>query len=144
MKTGRTKCDLCGTAFAVFWRRERDSNPCGREPKRFSRPPRYDHFDIPPNEMRRGLRCGSVAVRQANPLRNIRRKAKYPSVNMMQQRASYLRSLEDGARRACSSNPLSLPHSEIDKLAVACAECGYLRHRRTIPFDAYCTFLFGC
>ena len=51
----------------------------------------------------------------------------------MQQRASYLRSLEDGARRACSSNPLSLPHSEIDKLAVACAECGYLRRRRTIP-----------
>ena len=31
-----------------LWRRERDSNPCGREPKRFSRPPRYDHFDIPP------------------------------------------------------------------------------------------------
>ena len=31
-----------------FWRRERDSNPCGRVPKRFSRPPRYDHFDIPP------------------------------------------------------------------------------------------------
>ena len=56
-----------------------------------------------------------------------------PSVGMMQQRASYLRSLEDGARRACSSNPLSLPHSEIDKLAVACAECGYLRRRRTIP-----------
>ena len=48
MKTGRTKCDLCGTAFAVLWRRERDSNPCGREPKRFSRPPRYDRFDNPP------------------------------------------------------------------------------------------------
>ena len=32
----------------IGWRRERDSNPCGREPKRFSRPPRYDHFDIPP------------------------------------------------------------------------------------------------
>ena len=31
-----------------FWRREWDSNPRGREPKRFSRPPRYDHFDIPP------------------------------------------------------------------------------------------------
>ena len=31
-----------------LWRRERDSNPCGRVPKRFSRPPRYDHFDIPP------------------------------------------------------------------------------------------------
>ena len=30
------------------WRREWDSNPRGREPKRFSRPPRYDRFDIPP------------------------------------------------------------------------------------------------
>ena len=45
VKTGRTKCDLCGTAFAVFWRRGRDSNPCGVAPKRFSRPPRYDRFD---------------------------------------------------------------------------------------------------
>ncbi len=34
--------------LAAKWRRERDSNPCGRVPKRFSRPPRYDHFDIPP------------------------------------------------------------------------------------------------
>ena len=34
--------------YAANWRRERDSNPCGRVPKRFSRPPRYDHFDIPP------------------------------------------------------------------------------------------------
>ena len=33
----------------VFWRRERDSNPCEIALKRFSRPPRYDHFDIPPN-----------------------------------------------------------------------------------------------
>ena len=38
---------MMGSHF-VFWRRERDSNPCGRVPKRFSRPPRYDHFDIPP------------------------------------------------------------------------------------------------
>ena len=30
------------------WRRMRDSNPRGREPKRFSRPPRYDRFDNPP------------------------------------------------------------------------------------------------
>ena len=48
MKTGRTKCDLCGTAFAVFWRRVWDSNPRAREGKRFSRPPRYDRFDNPP------------------------------------------------------------------------------------------------
>ncbi len=31
-----------------LWRRERDSNPCEIALKRFSRPPRYDHFDIPP------------------------------------------------------------------------------------------------
>ena len=35
-----------------LWRRERDSNPCGISPKRFSRPPRYDHFDIPPKQGR--------------------------------------------------------------------------------------------
>ena len=32
-----------------FWRREWDSNPRGLSPKRFSRPPRYDRFDISPN-----------------------------------------------------------------------------------------------
>ena len=32
----------------LLWRRERDSNPCEIALKRFSRPPRYDHFDIPP------------------------------------------------------------------------------------------------
>ena len=31
----------------------RDSNPRAREGKRFSRPPRYDHFDNPPNVARR-------------------------------------------------------------------------------------------
>ncbi len=30
-----------------LWRRKRDSNPRGLSPKRFSRPPRYDRFDIP-------------------------------------------------------------------------------------------------
>ena len=34
--------------LAAKWRRERDSNPCEIALKRFSRPPRYDHFDIPP------------------------------------------------------------------------------------------------
>ena len=34
--------------WGSFWRRVRDSNPRGREPKRFSRPPRYDHFDNSP------------------------------------------------------------------------------------------------
>ena len=32
----------------LLWRRERDSNPCEIALKRFSRPPRYDRFDIPP------------------------------------------------------------------------------------------------
>ena len=32
----------------ISWRRRRDSNPCGVSPKRFSRPPRYDHFDTSP------------------------------------------------------------------------------------------------
>ena len=31
----------------LLWRRRRDSNPRGVSPKRFSRPPRYDRFDIP-------------------------------------------------------------------------------------------------
>ena len=35
--------------FGFFrWRREWDSNPRDRKVKRFSRPPRYDRFDIPP------------------------------------------------------------------------------------------------
>ena len=37
------------TVRTFFWRRVWDSNPRGREPKRFSRPPRYDHFDNSPN-----------------------------------------------------------------------------------------------
>ena len=54
---------ICGLHYSAFeyprrqkksangtlvWRRERDSNPCEIALKRFSRPPRYDHFDIPP------------------------------------------------------------------------------------------------
>ena len=34
--------------LSSLWRKRRDSNPRGREPKRFSRPPRYDHFDTLP------------------------------------------------------------------------------------------------
>ena len=41
-----------------FWRRGRDSNPCGLSPKRFSRPPRYDRFDTSPNYMPERLRSG--------------------------------------------------------------------------------------
>ena len=32
-----------------MWRRMGDSNPRARKGKRFSRPPRYDHFDNPPS-----------------------------------------------------------------------------------------------
>ena len=40
------------TIFVGFlWRRKRDSNPRGLSPKRFSRPPRYDRFDIPPHDI---------------------------------------------------------------------------------------------
>ena len=46
--TKRKSCRQESTGFS-FWRRQRDSNPRGLSPKRFSRPPRYDHFDMPPN-----------------------------------------------------------------------------------------------
>ena len=36
----------------LLWRRQRDSNPRGVAPKRFSRPPRYDRFDMPPYKIR--------------------------------------------------------------------------------------------
>ena len=48
------KTPFCGVLlFATFrqaalWRRQRDSNPRGLSPKRFSRPPRCDRFDMPP------------------------------------------------------------------------------------------------
>ena len=37
------------------WRRGWDSNPCGVAPKRFSRPPRYDHFDTSPGGENRAV-----------------------------------------------------------------------------------------
>ena len=43
-----SSCANKKTPYRVFrWRRKRDSNPRGLSPKRFSRPPRYDRFDIP-------------------------------------------------------------------------------------------------
>ena len=36
------------TAFCLNWRRGWDSNPRALSDKRFSRPPRYDHFDTSP------------------------------------------------------------------------------------------------
>ena len=44
------KALTCVNAF-LLWRRMGDSNPRAREGKRFSRPPRYDHFDNPPCPM---------------------------------------------------------------------------------------------
>ena len=35
--------------FSSLWRRGWDSNPRALSDKRFSRPPRYDHFDTSPN-----------------------------------------------------------------------------------------------
>ena len=47
------------TKYVGFlWRRKRDSNPRGLSPKRFSRPPRYDRFDIPPL----GITVESIAI----------------------------------------------------------------------------------
>ena len=45
--------------LSVFWRRRWDSNPRGVSPKRFSRPPRYDHFDTSPciHKPIKGLVC---------------------------------------------------------------------------------------
>ena len=51
---------LGGQSVASSWisfadrrslRRGWDSNPCAREGKRFSRPPRYDHFDTSPQSL---------------------------------------------------------------------------------------------
>ena len=44
-----------------FWRRQRDSNPRAVADKRFSRPPRYDRFDMPPY-FARALRPHTVKV----------------------------------------------------------------------------------
>ena len=46
----------CINLLFLFWRRQRDSNPRGVAPKRFSRPPRYDHFDMPPRKILSCLR----------------------------------------------------------------------------------------
>ena len=49
-KSGKTLTTFPEVETALTrWRRRRDSNPCGVSPKRFSRPPRYDHFDTSPN-----------------------------------------------------------------------------------------------
>ena len=46
-----------------LWRKRRDSNPRGLSPKRFSRPPRYDHFDTLP--------CATIIARFACGFNNM-------------------------------------------------------------------------
>ena len=46
------------------WRKRRDSNPRGLSPKRFSRPPRYDHFDTLP--------CAFIVARIVQSFNNMR------------------------------------------------------------------------
>ena len=54
--------------FSTFYfpkkveRRGWDSNPCAREGKRFSRPPRYDHFDTSPFVLCRPLLTGASVI----------------------------------------------------------------------------------
>ena len=43
-------------------RRERDSNPRALSDKRFSRPPRYDHFDISPSSCLSLLLTGDLYI----------------------------------------------------------------------------------
>ena len=51
IKFRKNKTDKQKMLVRFAWRRKRDSNPRGLSPKRFSRPPRYDRFDIPPRCM---------------------------------------------------------------------------------------------
>ena len=50
-------------ASCIHWRKRRDSNPRGLSPKRFSRPPRYDHFDTLP--------CATIIARFACGFNNM-------------------------------------------------------------------------
>ena len=43
-------------------RREWDSNPCALADKRFSRPPRYSHFDTSPKPFRAALFCSARLI----------------------------------------------------------------------------------
>ena len=43
-------------------RRGRDSNPRAREDKRFSRPPRYDHFDTSPRHFLLSLSSATMCI----------------------------------------------------------------------------------
>ena len=70
----------------LVWRRVWDSNPRGIAPKRFSRPPRYDHFDNSPYSM-----YEKNAVRQPCPPRSRRRSdRKYNLRSPLPRSAGYL------------------------------------------------------
>ena len=63
-----------GIAYLIKkWRRGRDSNPCGVAPKRFSRPPRYDHFDTSPYIKLFLLRALSALITRLLPFRKYSR-----------------------------------------------------------------------
>ena len=61
----------------LLWRRQRDSNPRGLAPKRFSRPPRYDRFDMPAYEIREPT-LPTLAVARLVPFRKYSCRASRP------------------------------------------------------------------
>ena len=62
------------------WRKRRDSNPRGLSPKRFSRPPRYDHFDTLP--------CAFIVARIVQSFNNMRITARSCKNRRQSQRAA--------------------------------------------------------
>ena len=55
----------------LCWRRARDSNPRGLAPKRFSRPPRYDHFDSSPSLLIKLNILEKTVTRFATPFHSV-------------------------------------------------------------------------
>ena len=53
----KARAGPCASVVLFVWRRRRDSNPRALAGKRFSRPPRYDHFDTPPNILSLNTPC---------------------------------------------------------------------------------------
>ena len=51
MRPNSTETNQYLIEYLRIQRRGWDSNPCAREGKRFSRPPRYDHFDTSPRSL---------------------------------------------------------------------------------------------
>ena len=55
-----SKSSVCLADISLQLRRGWDSNPCAREGKRFSRPPRYDHFDTSPRMIFAQKNCALI------------------------------------------------------------------------------------